>query len=182
LILKGDLSSKASQILNFFNPAHKLYGMGEKEYIVGPIVKDILSVFTEPLFWLNEIRALFGEPIRPTTREEQRAIESIREATDVENVEESIKLLTRSAKNFVCPICRSLHLHMIHYLLWYDAITKLREEGVPEDKILDEYEKRFKKVIEQRVEQLKKELLIDDYSFEKANERFMEMFKSVLGD
>jgi negative regulator of replication initiation len=156
--------------------------MAEKKYILAPAIKDLLLVFAEPLFWLNEIRALFGEPIKPVTREEQKAIESIREATDVENVEESIELLKKSAKNFVCPICRSLHLHMIHYLLWYDAITKLREEGVPEDKILDEYEKKYKKMIEQRIEQLKKELLIDDYSFEKANERFVQMLKSVLGE
>ena len=117
------------------------------------------------------------EELKDELRETQKAIE---EASKIEDVEAAIEHLKQAAKKLACPICRALHYHMIDYLMYYDAITRLKEEGVKDSEIDKVFKERFEPQIRRKLEQIKRELLIDDYSLRESRGKFVEMLKNAL--
>jgi len=112
--------------------------------------------------------------------EETETRKAIEEASKIEDVEAAIEHLKQAAKKLACPICRALHYHMIDYLMYYDAITRLKEEGVKDSEIDKVFKERFEPQIRRKLEQIKRELLIDDYSLRESRGKFVEMLKNAL--
>jgi len=112
------------------------------------------------------------EELKDELRETQKAIE---EASKIEDVEAAIEHLKQAAKKVTCPVCKGVLLNTIEYFLEYDYKAKLAEEGVPMSKLNEEYEKRYKAKVEEMIQRLKRELLVSDYDFRLAREKFKEI-------
>ncbi|HDN73882.1 MAG TPA: hypothetical protein ENG16_02515 [Archaeoglobus sp.] len=151
------------------------------EWLIEGVRHVILSFLPDErdlIEWeLKKIDELRGKISKSDLVQTQRAIE---EASQIEDVEAAIEHLKQAAKKLACPVCRALHLHMIDYLLYYDTITRLREKGVKESDIDKIFKEKFEPQIKKRLEDIKRELLVDDYSYREAKGKFVEILKNTL--
>lgn len=139
--------------------------------IIVPSKEDVLKSYTQDLKeWREELEK---EP-KPKESEINEAVRKVKEVEDIEDVDSSIKHLIKSAKLFQCPVCRAIHYYMIEYLLEYDYKTSLIEEGYT-DTYEEEYRKRYKPIVKERLNKISSELSLDSWTLNKSKSKFGEI-------
>lgn len=105
-------------------------------------------------------------------RSNEESLEKSIADTPMEDINKSIKYLKNSAINFQCPVCRGVHVEMARYLLSYDCKTGLIEKGVPHKDLDAAFNEQCKPEIEQKIEELKRELNIDRFTERESRSAF----------
>jgi len=131
---------------------------------------------------LEELRRIRRELEESEKERIQREVASIvKNADKIEDVDTAIQYLIASARNLACPVCRGLLLRVIEYLKRYDYIVSQMERGLSEEEASKKYEEERRKKDMEEIERLRKELLVDDISYRKATEKFVDILSEELG-
>jgi len=94
--------------------------------------------------------------------------EKRRKSENFDDVEGAIELLIEAAKKLACPFCRARIVHEIKYLLTYDYKSKLIESGVDPKDVDTVFEERYAKIVNKRVEKIRKELGVHEFELRES--------------
>lgn len=116
--------------------------------------------------------------IKPAKREE---VEKEKEELFNDDIDGAVELLIKAGKKLACPFCRARILNEIEYLYRYHYKTMLREANIPKEEVDRIYEERYAGIVKNKVESLKKELLIEDKHISWAvQKKAQEMLQSQM--
>jgi len=91
-----------------------------------------------------------------------------RKSESVDDVEGAIELLIEAAKKLACPFCKARIVHEVQYLLTYDYKSKLIESGVDPKDVDTVFEERYAKIVNKRVEKIRKELGVHEFELRES--------------
>lgn len=132
-------------------------------------------------FWDPIAERTFHRTIEPS-EEIKEFIEERIEKTE-EDIDKALEHIKKAAESLECDFCKGLNVNLSEYLMKYNIIKRLEDEGHSLEEAKRIYEEKYADEVRRKVEQMQKDLNIGKHSINKSKGKFGEVIsKTLRGD